>query len=89
MIPGPRLVAVGTLGFGPAGVVDVFDGAFHKLNVPGAFVDPNAGALAPSITTATMYPYALSPDETSKRILSPDDKQGICDAYPPNRAAAA
>jgi len=47
MIPGPRLVAVGTLGFGPTGVVDVFDSAFRKVNAPGAFVDPNAGALAP------------------------------------------
>jgi uncharacterized protein (TIGR03118 family) len=43
---GPRLVAVGALADN-TGVVDVFDGAFHKLNVPGAFVDPNARALAP------------------------------------------
>jgi len=47
MIPGPRLIAVGTVGFGPTGVVDVFNGAFHKVNMPGAFVDPNARALAP------------------------------------------
>lgn len=46
MIPGPRLVAVGSRADG-SGVVDVFDGAFDKLDVPGAFVDPNAGALAP------------------------------------------
>jgi uncharacterized protein (TIGR03118 family) len=48
LVPGgsPRLVAVGTLADG-TGLVDVFDGAFHKVNVPGAFVDPNAGALAP------------------------------------------
>jgi uncharacterized protein (TIGR03118 family) len=43
---GPRLVAVGTLADG-TGLVDVFDGAFHELDVPGAFVDPNARALAP------------------------------------------
>jgi uncharacterized protein (TIGR03118 family) len=46
MIPGPRLVAVGTLA-NNAGVVDVYDGAFHKVNMPGAFVDPHAQALAP------------------------------------------
>jgi uncharacterized protein (TIGR03118 family) len=46
MIPGPRLVAVGAL-VNNAGVVDVYDGAFHKVTMPGAFVDPHAQALAP------------------------------------------
>jgi uncharacterized protein (TIGR03118 family) len=46
MIPGPRLVAVGQSASGP-GVVDVFDGAFHQLNMPGAFMDPHGQGLAP------------------------------------------
>jgi len=46
MIPGPRLVAVGQLASGP-GVVDVYDGAFNKINMPGAFVDPNTRGLPP------------------------------------------
>jgi len=46
MIPGPRLLAVGALA-NNAGVVDVFNGAFRKLNMPGAFVDPNTRGLPP------------------------------------------
>jgi len=44
---GDRLVAVGASLADNSGVVDVFDGAFHKLNLPGAFVDPNTRGLPP------------------------------------------
>jgi uncharacterized protein (TIGR03118 family) len=44
--PGPRLVAVGARSDNSA-VVDVFDGAFHKLRLPRAFIDPNAQNLVP------------------------------------------
>ena len=44
----PNLVAVGQAA-DEAGspVVDVFDDAFHKVDLPGAFVDPDAGGLTP------------------------------------------
>jgi hypothetical protein len=42
--------------------------------------DPN---LPPSITDTTMFPYASMPGETSKRNLSPDDVDGVCDVYHP------
>jgi hypothetical protein len=29
-----------------------------------------------------MYPYPLTPLETSKRHLSQDDVNGVCDVYP-------
>jgi hypothetical protein len=34
-----------------------------------------------SITEATMYPYALTAGETSKRNLSSDDVAGVCNVY--------
>lgn len=42
--------------------------------------DPNLPA---SITATTMYPYAAMPGETSKRNLSPDDVNGLCNVYKP------
>jgi hypothetical protein len=39
------------------------------------------GALPTSITATTMYPYAITPDETSKRNVSDDDVHGVCDVY--------
>ena len=40
-------------------------------------------SLPASIVMATMYPYARTPGETSKRNLTGDDVQGVCDVYPP------
>jgi hypothetical protein len=42
--------------------------------------DPN---LPPIVTSATMFPYATMEGETSKRNLSPDDVDGVCDVYMP------
>jgi hypothetical protein len=42
--------------------------------------DPDLPAI---IVNATMYPYASSPGETSKRDLSDDDVHGVCDVYAP------
>jgi hypothetical protein len=42
--------------------------------------DPN---LPPLVTMATMFPYATMEGETSKRNLSPDDVDGVCDVYMP------
>jgi len=39
-------------------------------------------ALPESILATTMYPYPLSPGETSKRHLAQDDVDGICEVYP-------
>jgi hypothetical protein len=39
------------------------------------------GVLPLSITEATMYPFALSAGETSKRNLSSDDVSGVCTVY--------
>ena len=39
------------------------------------------GTLPEGILATTMYPYASSPGETSKRNLSDDDVHGICDVY--------
>ncbi|HZS41623.1 MAG TPA: hypothetical protein VFF06_32560 [Polyangia bacterium] len=45
---------------------------------------PDCNSTLPaSITGATMYPYARMPGETSKRNLTNDDVQGVCDVYPP------
>jgi hypothetical protein len=44
---------------------------------------PDCNSVLPaSILDTTMYPYALTPGETSKRNLSPDDVAGVCDVYP-------
>jgi uncharacterized protein (TIGR03382 family) len=40
------------------------------------------GNLPQSILNTTMYPYPLMPGETSKRHLSQDDVNGVCDPYP-------
>jgi hypothetical protein len=40
------------------------------------------GTLPDSILETTMYPYPLTPGETSKRHLSQDDVDGICVPYP-------
>jgi uncharacterized protein (TIGR03118 family) len=45
---GPRLLA----GSNASGGIDVFDGRFHKLAMPGAFVDKNLNGLAPYNVTA-------------------------------------
>jgi uncharacterized protein (TIGR03118 family) len=42
----PRLIAVGGAEDG-TGVVDVYDGSFRKVDVPGAFVDPKGEGLTP------------------------------------------
>ena len=47
------------------------------------------GALPESILDTTMYPYPLMVGETSKRHLSQDDVNGICDVYPQTAAAPA
>ena len=38
--------------------------------------------LPASILATTMYPYPTMPKEISKRDLSDDDVQGVCDVYP-------
>ncbi len=43
---GPRLIAVGGQVTG-AGAVDVFNGAFKRLNLPGAYMDPDSQGLSP------------------------------------------
>ena len=45
--------------------------------------DCNDPDLPPSITMTTMFPYASMPGETSKRNLSPDDVNGVCEVYMP------
>jgi uncharacterized protein (TIGR03382 family) len=40
------------------------------------------GPVPDSILQTTMYPYPLTPRETSKRHLSQDDVDGVCDVYP-------
>ncbi len=40
------------------------------------------GPLPQTILDTTMYPYPLRPGETSKRHLSQDDVDGICEPYP-------
>jgi hypothetical protein len=40
------------------------------------------GPVPQQILTTTMYPYSLMDGETSKRHLSQDDVNGICDVYP-------
>jgi hypothetical protein len=40
------------------------------------------GTLPDSILMTTMYPYSLVQGETSKRNVSQDDVDGICDVYP-------
>jgi len=45
--------------------------------------DCNSASLPASITMTTMYPYASSPGETSKRNLADDDVHGVCDVYGP------
>jgi hypothetical protein len=47
------------------------------------------GALPASITNTTMFPYANSPGETSKRTLSDDEVKAICDIYPNSQQAPA
>ena len=41
----------------------------------------NNPALATSVADATMYPSVVLTD-TLRRVLAPDDQQGICDIYP-------
>ncbi|HEX9102792.1 MAG TPA: hypothetical protein VF997_11345, partial [Polyangia bacterium] len=45
--------------------------------------DCNDPTLPASITGTTMYPYATMPGETSKRTLSTDDVNGVCNVYQP------
>jgi hypothetical protein len=40
------------------------------------------GPLPQSITDTTMYPYSLMPGEISKRTLTDDDVNGVCQVYP-------
>ncbi len=44
---GPRLVAVGSLSDGVTATVDIYDAAFNRLDLPGAFVDPDSDGLVP------------------------------------------
>jgi hypothetical protein len=50
-------------------------------NTGASIPDCLSGSLPATITEATMYPYALSPGEISKRNLSSDDVHGVCDVY--------
>ena len=46
-------------------------------------LDCNDPSLPASVTDTTMYPYATMPGETSKRNLTQDDVNGVCDVYQP------
>jgi hypothetical protein len=47
------------------------------------------GALSQAIVDATMYPYASTVGETSKRDITDDDQRGICETYPASAATPA
>jgi hypothetical protein len=42
---------------------------------------PDCNAAPPDVVATTMFPSA-TPGDTSKRTLSPDDQQAVCDIYP-------
>jgi hypothetical protein len=49
--------------------------------------DCNDPDLPPSITNTTMYPYSITPGETSKRTLSDDDVRAICEIFSKDQPA--
>jgi hypothetical protein len=52
-------------------------------NLGNPIPDCNDPDLPLGVTETTMFPYASMPGETSKRNLSPDDVDGVCDVYQP------
>jgi uncharacterized protein (TIGR03118 family) len=67
-----------------AGTVDVFDGTFTLLSLPGAFVDPNLPAgYAPfgiqNINNTLYVTYALQDDDAEDDVAGPG--HGYVDAY--------